>query len=80
MTANLLRPRDAAGPAANVYGLQRTIVIGTSGSGKSTIAQRIAQIVHAPYIEMDALNWEPNWVGLNEKPSRSCSAAVSRRR
>ncbi|MFE8118629.1 shikimate kinase [Brenneria goodwinii] len=36
-------------------------VVGTSGSGKSTIAKRLAQRLDVPYIEMDALFWRENW-------------------
>lgn len=40
----------------------RTNVVGTSGSGKSTFARALAQKLHCPYIELDSLFWEPNWV------------------
>ncbi|WP_437608358.1 shikimate kinase [Erwinia sp. V71] len=36
-------------------------VIGTSGSGKSTVARAIARQLALPYIEMDALFWLPHW-------------------
>lgn len=36
-------------------------VIGTSGSGKSTFSSKLALKMKAPYIEMDALFWKPNW-------------------
>lgn len=36
-------------------------VVGTSGSGKSTIAIALAQRLGVPYIEMDALFWRENW-------------------
>jgi adenylate kinase family enzyme len=41
---------------------QRIVVVGTSGSGKTTTARRIAQILSIPHVELDALHWEPNWV------------------
>jgi adenylate kinase family enzyme len=41
---------------------QRVVVVGTSGSGKSTLARELARRWGLPHIEMDALNWEPNWV------------------
>ena len=44
----------------------RIHVIGNSCSGKSTAGQRIATKLGIPHVELDALNWEPNWVGLNE--------------
>lgn len=44
---------------------QRTHVIGNSCSGKSTLAARLARGLAVPLVELDALNWEPGWVGLN---------------
>ena len=40
----------------------RILVHGTTGSGKTTLGKRIAGITGAPYVELDALHWEPNWV------------------
>lgn len=40
---------------------QRINVIGTSGSGKTTFARRLAQALDLPYYEMDALYWLPGW-------------------
>ncbi|MCY4129405.1 MAG: adenylate kinase [Gammaproteobacteria bacterium] len=44
----------------------RIHVIGNSASGKSTLARRLALTLNANFVELDALNWLPNWVGLNE--------------
>lgn len=41
---------------------KRIVVVGTSGSGKTTMATRIAEKLKVPRVEMDALHWEPNWV------------------
>lgn len=41
--------------------MNRIVVIGTSGSGKTTLAKQIALKRHVPHIELDALNWQPNW-------------------
>jgi adenylate kinase family enzyme len=40
---------------------QRINVIGTSGSGKTTFARRLAQALGLPYYEMDALFWKSGW-------------------
>lgn len=39
----------------------RVNVVGTSGSGKSTFAKRLAKATGVSYIEMDVLHWKPNW-------------------
>ena len=40
---------------------KRIIVIGNSGSGKSTLAEALAERMGVPFIELDALHWEPGW-------------------
>lgn len=45
--------------------MQRVIVVGTSGSGKSTMAQAIANRLGYPHTEIDSLYWEPNWQGAD---------------
>jgi len=40
---------------------ERINVVGTSGSGKTTFARRLAQRLGLPYIEMDALYWSAGW-------------------
>ena len=44
---------------------QRIHVIGNSGCGKSTLGAELAELLGVAFVELDALNWEPNWVGLN---------------
>ena len=44
---------------------QRIHVMGNSASGKSTLGTRLADLLDAPFVELDALNWEPGWVGLS---------------
>lgn len=45
---------------------RRVHVIGNSATGKSTLARRLALALEADFVELDALNWLPDWVGLNE--------------
>lgn len=40
---------------------QRIVVVGSSGSGKTTTAESIAQKLGILHVELDALNWGPNW-------------------
>ncbi len=43
----------------------RILVWGSSCSGKSTLAEQLARHYGYKWVELDALNWLPNWVGLN---------------
>jgi adenylate kinase family enzyme len=37
------------------------LVVGTTGSGKTTVAAALAQASALPHIELDALHWESGW-------------------
>ena len=39
----------------------RISVIGTTGSGKTTVARRTAEALGVPHIELDTLHWGPDW-------------------
>ena len=40
---------------------KRIVIVGTTSSGKSTLAKQLADKFNYDFIELDALNWEPNW-------------------
>ena len=40
---------------------RRINVVGTTGSGKTTTARQLAERLGIPHVEMDALNWGPDW-------------------
>ena len=48
-------------PRAFLGGMQRIIVIGTSGSGKTTFARALANRLGFPHGEQDAWNHEAGW-------------------
>jgi adenylate kinase family enzyme len=49
---------------------KRIVVVGTTSSGKSTLASQLAQKIGGDFIELDALHWEPNWVEAPDKVFR----------
>jgi adenylate kinase family enzyme len=44
----------------------RLIVVGCSGSGKTTMGRRLAEALGVPHTELDALNWDPGWRDLSK--------------
>jgi adenylate kinase family enzyme len=42
--------------------MQRVLVMGSSGSGKSTFARRLSDITGLPAVSLDAQFWKPGWV------------------
>ena len=42
--------------------MQRILVIGPCGAGKSTLATELARRLDMPVYHMDRLNWQPGWV------------------
>lgn len=45
---------------------RRVLVGGVSGSGKTTLAARVAEVIDAPHIEIDALFHGPGWTPRTE--------------
>ncbi|HKU97105.1 MAG TPA: hypothetical protein VJR58_17605 [Vineibacter sp.] len=41
--------------------LRRIAIVGTTGSGKSRLAEQLARTLSLPTIELDALYWMPDW-------------------
>ena len=41
--------------------LTRVVVVGTSCSGKTTLARRLARLLATEHVELDSLYWGPEW-------------------
>jgi len=50
-------------------------VIGSSGSGKTSVARRLAEHHGVPHVELDELHWGPNWTAC---PADEFRARVER--
>jgi adenylate kinase family enzyme len=42
--------------------MNRVLVLGSPGSGKSTLSQKLNRILNLPVIHLDKYFWKPNWV------------------
>jgi adenylate kinase family enzyme len=49
-------------------------VVGTSSSGKTTFARRLAATLGVPHVELDALHWGPNWTEAEPAVMRARTA------
>ncbi len=50
--------------------MQRIVVIGVTGSGKSTFGAQLAECLGIPFIEPDALSWEAGWQQVSDEVFR----------
>jgi hypothetical protein len=48
-------------PATDLHGCQRILVLGRTGSGKTTLARELAAATGAPHVELDALLFGPGF-------------------
>ena len=55
--------------------LDRIQITGTSCSGKTELARRLAPLLGAPHVDLDDLHWLPGW---RERPAEEFRADVSR--
>ncbi len=57
-SATKLSQRD---PAITLAGCKRIVIIGRTGSGKTTLARELAAALGMPHVELDALYFGPNF-------------------
>ena len=50
--------------------LERIVIVGKPGAGKTTLAAQLASRLGLRNIELDSINWQANWVQLPENEIR----------
>ena len=56
--------------------MERVVIVGASCSGKTAIARRVASILQAPHIELDAIHWLLSWQERDDDEFRELTQAV----
>lgn len=47
--------------------ISKILILGGPGSGKTTLASRLAELFELPIINLDSINYKENWVQRDEK-------------
>lgn len=47
--------------------MERVIIIGCGGAGKSTLARQLGEKTGLPVVHLDKLFWKPGWVSLSRE-------------
>ncbi|MCB1110910.1 MAG: adenylate kinase [Chlamydiia bacterium] len=55
--------------------MKRVVIIGTCGSGKTTLGRHLAQNLDYPMTDLDDLYWLPNWV---RRPPEEFAALIEK--
>jgi adenylate kinase family enzyme len=58
--------------------MRRVSVVGSTGTGKTHFSRELAQIMDVPFVELDAINWGPNWTMIGpERFQARASEAIA---
>ncbi len=57
--------------------MQRVVVIGTTGSGKTYFSKQLAEILSCPFYELDSIYWKENWQACDLEEMRETVTGFS---
>jgi adenylate kinase family enzyme len=55
----------------HTFPYQKIVVVGSTGCGKSVLAEQLASKLGLDFIELDALNWGPDWTPAGAETLRA---------
>ena len=62
-----------------LFGARRVLVYGVTGSGKTTLAEKLSAVTSLPWYSVDDMTWEPGWVEVtNDEQRRRISEICAR--
>src|SRR5947209_9511030 len=50
---------------------RRIVVVGSTGAGKTTLAEALSACLKVPHVELDALHWEAGWAAASTPAFRT---------
>lgn len=56
--------------------MQRVLIVGPCGAGKSTLSYALAEKLDLPLFHMDRLSWKPGWIDSTHEELRAALAPV----
>ena len=59
--------------------MRKVLVIGSAGAGKTVLAMKLGALTGLPVVHLDALHWQPGWVGMPSDAWREVVAEVVQR-
>lgn len=62
-----------------LLGARRVLIYGVTGSGKTTLAEKLSGVTSLPWYSVDDMTWEPGWVEVaNDEQRRRISEICAR--
>jgi adenylate kinase family enzyme len=58
--------------------MQRKLITGNAGSGKTSLARALAVALNLPYVGLDRVVWKPGWISTPKTERKEQESAIAR--